>query len=159
MEAPITACIDVRFVARVDERPPVHRVDAHEHAEKIRALRNLIHAGLTRRALRFDAHFSGSGKNLARDQKRQDAGNEPVPRHIPAHQVVVVTTVAVPDKVGVVFVKANLAPGRKFRVSTPRALGEDAFAGLVLRDNLSERGAFRSGIFRVRVVVVKTRAV
>ena len=159
VEASITAGIDMRFVAGIDERPPVHRVDADDDAKKIRALRNLIYTGLTRRALGFDAHFSGSGKNLACDQKRQDSGHELVPRHIAAHQVIVVATVAVPDKVGVVFVKTNLAPGWKFRVSTPRALGQDAFAGLVLRDNLPEHAAFRRGIFRMRMIVVKTRAV
>src|SRR5437762_3055121 len=57
-------------------RPPVHRVDANDHAEKIRALRNLINARLTRSAFSFHAHFAGAGENLARDQKWQDRAED-----------------------------------------------------------------------------------
>ena len=63
------------------------------------------------------------------------------------------------DKVGVVFVKTNFLAGRQLLISASRALGENAFAGLFLRDNLPEGRAFWRGIFRMRMVVVKTGTV
>ena len=44
-------------------------------------------------------------------------------------------------------------------VSPPRTFRQDAFTGLVLRDNLPERGALGSGILRMRMVVVETGAI
>src|SRR5438270_5437498 len=114
METAITTRVHVRFVAGVDERTAIHRVDADDHAEKIRALRNLINSRLTRTALAFDAHLSGAGENLAGDQERQNGADDAVPRHIAPHEIVVVATVTVPEEVGVVLVKANFLPARQF---------------------------------------------
>ena len=52
----ITASVNVRFVPRVDQWPAIHRVNAHQHAEKICPLRDLISPRLTRRTLRFVGH-------------------------------------------------------------------------------------------------------
>src|SRR5438046_8735996 len=51
----ITASVNMRFVPRVDQWPEIHRVNAHQHAEKICPLRDLISPRLTRRTLRFGA--------------------------------------------------------------------------------------------------------
>ncbi len=72
VETPVTAAVGVRFVARVDERAAVHRVDADDHAEEIRPLRNLVQARLTGDALRLDAHLARARENLARDEEGQD---------------------------------------------------------------------------------------
>src|SRR5262249_59000021 len=99
---------NVRLVAGIDERSAIHGVDADYDAEEICALRNLIKARLTRRAFAFHAHFAGAGENLAGNQKRHDRADDSVPRTFPPRQVLILATVAVPEKVGVVFVKANL---------------------------------------------------
>src|SRR5437763_15594184 len=101
METAITTRVHVRFVAGVDERTAIHRVDADDHAEKIRALRNLINSRLARTALAFNAHLSGAGENLAGDQKGQDPADDAIPRHIAPHEIVVVATVTVSKKIGV----------------------------------------------------------
>ena len=67
--------------------------------------------------------------------------------------------VAVALEVGVVFVEpAALARG-EVRVAAAHAFLEHALAGFVLCDDVRERGAFGRGIFGVRVVVVKARAI
>ena len=48
----------MRFVARIDDRPPNHRVQIHERFEKIRPLRNLIVDGA---GLVFRADLAGPG--------------------------------------------------------------------------------------------------
>src|SRR6266545_7304200 len=98
----------MRFVTRVDQRAAVHRIDAHNHAEEVRTLRDLIDAGLALRTLGFDAHLARTRENLASYKKRQHSSNNPVPRDIASHQVIVVATVTMPGKVGVVFVKPNV---------------------------------------------------
>jgi hypothetical protein len=65
----------------------------------------------------------------------------------------------VPNKVGVILVETNLLPFRQLEISPPRTLGQYALAGFVLPDNLPKGSAFRRGIFRMRVVVVKARTV
>src|SRR5437870_7813251 len=149
----------MRLVTRVDEGPPIHRVDAHHYAEKIGALRDLIDSRIALTALRFDAHLPGAGENLAGDEKRQNARNDSVPCDIAAHQAIVVTTVTVPGKVGIVLVKPNFVAGRQVLISAPRALREDTLARLVLCNDLVKSCALRRGIFRVRVIVVKPGAV
>ena len=149
----------MRLVARIDQRTTIHGVNTYQHTEKIRALRNLKNTRLARRALRFDAHLSCAGEDLACDEKRQNAGDDAVPCDPAAHQVIIVTAVTVPDKVAVVLVKTDFVAGRQFLVSTPRAFGQDALAGLVLCHDLPERRAFRSRIFRMRVVVVESGAI
>src|SRR6266404_9470758 len=124
----ITTGIGVRLVARVHDRPTIHRVDADEHAEEIGALRNLIDARLTGGALGFDAHFAGAGKNLPCNQKWKNAGDNSIPWNVAAHQIIVVATVAVTEEVGVVLVKANFLAGFEFLVPPTRAFREDAFA-------------------------------
>src|SRR5262249_7803986 len=101
----------MRLVACVDQKAPIHRIDAHNNAEKIRALRDLIDAGLALCALGFDAHFAGTRKDLASNEKWQHSSDNPIPRDIASHQVIVVATVTVPGKVRVVFVKTNFKSG------------------------------------------------
>ena len=103
----IAAGVNMRFVPRVDQGPAVHCVNAHQHAEKIRALRNLKYPRLSRRALRFDTHLAGASEDLARDEKRQNARDDPVPCDLATYQVIVVTAVTVADKIGVVLVKTD----------------------------------------------------
>ena len=68
-------------------------------------------------------------------------------------------TVTVAGKIGVVLVKPNFVAGRQFLISAPRALRQDALARFVLCHDLPKRRAFRRGIFRMCVIVVKPRAV
>jgi hypothetical protein len=155
----IAACVGMGLVARIDQRAAIHCVNAHQDTEKIRALRNLKNIRLARCAFRFDTHFSSAGEDLAGDEKWQNTGNDVVPCDVATHQVIIVATVTVPDKVGIVLVKPNFIAGRQLLISPSRAFREDAFAGLILRHDLPKCGAFRGGIFRMRVIVVKTGAV
>src|SRR3954471_5753880 len=108
MKSPVLRWVRVRLITRIHERSFVHRIDAHEHAEEIRALRDLVNPWLTSRALGFDPELARSGKNLARDEKRDHTRHDLIPRHITSHQVVVVAAITVTDKIRVVFVEANL---------------------------------------------------
>jgi hypothetical protein len=69
------------------------------------------------------------------------------------------TAVTVPSEISVVLVEPNLMARRQLLISAARALGKNALASLFLRDNLLKSRAFRCGIFRMRVVVIKTGAV
>src|SRR5436309_14369126 len=101
----------MRLIARVDQRTAIHRVDAYHHAEKIGALRNLIDSRIPLAAFAFNPHFARAGENLASDKKRQDAGNDAIPRDIANHQVIVMATVAVTGKIGVVLIETDLVTG------------------------------------------------
>ena len=46
VKPPITARVHMRLVTGINQRAVIHRVNAHQHAEKIRALRDLINAWL-----------------------------------------------------------------------------------------------------------------
>src|SRR5512133_3332561 len=97
----------MRFVPSVHQWPTIHRINADEHTEEIRALRNLKHTGLTSRAFRFDAHLAGPSEDLSRNQKRKGPCNNAVPRNIAPHEVIIVAAVTVAQKVRVVFVKSD----------------------------------------------------
>src|SRR4029453_5921109 len=104
-------------------------------------------------------HVSSAGEDLAGGEERQNTGDDTIPCDVAAHQVIIVAAVTVPDKVGIVLVKPNFITGRQLLISSARALREDAFTGLILRHDLPKRGAFRGGIFRMRVIIVKTGSV
>ena len=159
VKAPVTAGIDMRFVARVDQRPAIHRVDADHHAEKICALRNLINSRLTRSAFSLHAHFAGASENLTGNQERQNRADDPVPRHIALHQIIVVAAVAVSEEIGVVFVEADFLTLRQLQIPPPRAFSENPLARFVLGHNLVERRALRRRIFRMGVIVVEARSI
>src|SRR5205814_6175235 len=110
-------------------------------------------------ALALNPHFPRAGENLPSDEKRQDAGDNPIPRDIAGHQVIVMATIAVAGKIGVVLVKADLVAVRQFFISAACALCKDALTGLILGTDLLERCALWRRIFRVRVFVVEPRAV
>src|SRR3954452_22111349 len=107
MEPPITPGVRVRLVARVHQRPFVHRVDARHGGKKIRPLRNLELTRLRLAALGFGAQFTCAGEYLARDQKWQDARDKLVPWEVTANEVVVVATIAVAREICVVLEEAN----------------------------------------------------
>src|ERR1700674_3783568 len=109
METPVFTGISVRFVTRMDNRAPVHRVDTDQDTKKIGALRDLENARLTRRAFAFNAHFTRAGKYLASDEKWNHFVDQPVPGDSPAHEIVVMATVTVSDKIGIVFVESDFA--------------------------------------------------
>ena len=127
--------------------------------KEIGALRNLVNPRLPRCALRLDPHLARAGEDLSGDEKRKDSGDNPVPRHISPHQVVVVATITVSRKIGVVLVEPHCLIVRQLQVAAARALRQDAFTGFLLRNQVAQSRAFRSGIFRVSMVVVKARAV
>src|SRR4029453_15522932 len=102
MKPAVAARVHMRLIAGVDQRTTIHRVDAHHHAEKIGALRNLIDSWIPLAALALNPHFPRAGKNLTSDKKRQDAGDDPIPRDIAGHQVIVGATGAWAGKIGVV---------------------------------------------------------
>ena len=160
VEAAVPGDIGVGLVAGIDDRAPVHRVDGDEHAEEIRALRNLEEARLAGSPLPFPAHLAGARIYLARDEERDHARDDAIPRHIAAHEIIVVATVGVADEVGIVLVEADLTAGvRELLVPAPGALFQDALAGLVLGDQLAEGGALRRRVLRVGVIVVEAGAV
>src|SRR4030095_14191404 len=102
----------MRLIACVDQRTTDPRVEANHDAEKIGAVGTLRDSRITLAALALNPHFPRAGENLASDKKRQDAGDDPIPRDIAGHQVIVMATVAVASKIGVVLVKADLVAGR-----------------------------------------------
>ena len=110
-------------------------------------------------ALRFDTHLSGARENLTSDKKRQNAGNNSIPRDVTAHQIIVVTAVTVAGKIRIVFVKPDFVAGRQLLISTPGALRKNALASFVLCYDLAKGCALRRGIFGMRVIVIKARAV
>src|SRR5207253_8965723 len=57
------------------------------------------------------------------------------------------------------FVEAKLPGLPAISISSPRTFRQDALAGFVLNHGLAKGWAFRRRIFRMRVIVVKTRAV
>ena len=85
MEPAITARIHMWLVTRVNQRAAIHRIDAHNHTEKISTLRDLIDAGLALRALGFDTHLASACENLTSNEERQHSSNDPVPRDIASH--------------------------------------------------------------------------
>jgi len=95
MEAAITFRIGMRFIASVNQRASIHCIDTYEHGEEIRALGDLIDAGLTGRALRFNTHLARARKNLAGNQKRQHGSDDALPRNIATHQVIVMAPITV----------------------------------------------------------------
>src|SRR5262245_15136947 len=111
MKPAVATCVHMRFVASVDQRPAIHRVDAHDNAEKIGALRDLENSRIPLAAFAFNPHLSCAGKNLASNKERQDTGNNPVPWDIASHQVIVMATVAVAGEISVVLVKPDLMVG------------------------------------------------
>ncbi len=67
------------------------------------------------------------------------SADHPVPRHVAAHQEIIVAAVAVADEIRVVLVEPHLAVGQQLLVPAPGALGEDALARLVLGDEFAQR--------------------
>ncbi len=65
MEPPVFARIGMGLVPRIYDRPPVHRIDAHQHAKKVSSLRNLKNARLASGTLTFNAKFSGTREDLS----------------------------------------------------------------------------------------------
>ena len=149
VEAAVPADIGVGLVAGVDDGAAVHCVDGNQDAEKIRALGNLEKAGLAGSLLPFHAHLAGAGVNLPGDEKRDDAGDDAIPRDVAAHEVIVMAAVGVADEIGVVLVEANFAAGiGQLFVAAPGALLDDALAGFVLRDQLAQRASTRASSTR-----------
>src|SRR5215469_3507832 len=109
MESPIFSWIRMRLISRVHDGSPVHRVDAHQYTEEIGPLRNLKHSGLTGRPLSLNPEFTRSRKDLPGNQKRNYIRYQAVPRNRPAHDVVIVTSVAMAYEVGVILVEPDLA--------------------------------------------------
>src|SRR6185369_10438098 len=117
MKPSVATRVYMRFIACIDQRTTIHRIDAYNDAEKIGTLRNLKDSRIPPAAFAFNPHFPGAAKDLASDQKRQNTGNDPIPRNVAGHQVIVMATVAVPGKISVVLIKADLVPGRQFLIS------------------------------------------
>jgi hypothetical protein len=148
--------VGVRLVARINQGPAVHRVDADQLGEEIGALRNLEAAGAAV-VLAFPADLARAGVELARDEERRHGVHEAFPRDDAGDEVVVVAAVAVAAEIGVVLVELDRA-GAAAR-DLARAFLEQALARLVLRDDVHQRGALGRGVLGVGVVVVETRAV
>src|SRR5207247_7658294 len=121
----VAARVHMRLVTRVDQRSSIHRVDAHNHTEKIGALRDLINTRLALPAFCFDTHLAGARENLSRDEKRQNTGDDFVPCDVATHQVIVVTTVTMPGEVRIVLVEPNFVTGWQLLISAPCTLREN----------------------------------
>ncbi len=92
MEPPVLRRIRMRFVARIDDRPPNHRVQIHERFEKIRPLRNLIVDGA---GLVFRADLAGPGINRPRHKERREDLGDAFKWHRPRHEIILVVPIAV----------------------------------------------------------------
>ena len=136
VEPAILAGIGVRLIPRIHQRAAIHGVDADQNAKEIRSLRNLKYPGLTGRALRFNPHLAGASKNLSRDQKREGARDDAVPWDVAPHQVIIVATVAMTEKVGVIFIKPDPFAVRQVRIPASGAFGQNPFARFLLGHNL-----------------------
>ena len=149
----------MRFIACVDNWAPVHRVDADQNAEKICSLRDLKNPWANRRTFPLDPHCACAGEDLACDKKWNDITDDSIPGDIPAHEIVVMASVTMPNEVGIVLIKADLSLRQQLFVSPTRTLTKDALPSFLLRHNLPQRGALGRRVLRMGVVVVKTCAV
>src|SRR4051812_26307878 len=107
MESAKTLRVRMRLVARIDNRPPLHRIDTLQFAEEIAPLRYLK-GGRDKSIFRFHRELSRPGNDLARDQKRLNPIGEIVPRQRTGQQVILMAAVAMAQEIRVVFVKPNL---------------------------------------------------
>ena len=146
----------MRLVARVDEGPPLHRIDALQLAEKVAALRNLK-ARRKKLILGLDCELARAGKNLPGHQERLDALRQCFPGERTGQKIVFVAAVAVAAEVGIVFVQAD--GDAALLGEMVGASDQNTLARAVVRDQFVERAAFRGAVFRVRMVVVKPRTV
>src|SRR5207237_8494762 len=110
-------------------------VNTDQGVEEIRRSAKLNTPGLPRCALRLNPHLAGAGKNLSRNQKRQSSGDDAIPWDIAPHQVIVVATVAVTEKVGVVFVEPDLLTACQVSIPASGAFGQNPFARFLLSHN------------------------
>ena len=156
MQAAIGVRIGVRLVAGVDNRAFHHRVKADFRLEKIGALRNLKWR-LPRPVFRPD--FSRAGENLARHEKRGELLGQPLERHAPVNEIILMIAVTVAFIIAVVFVNQHLLIARQQRIGRQHALMQDALSGLLVNHNIFGVRAFRRRIFRVRVINVESRPV
>ena len=158
MQPPILCPVRMGLVARIENGPVVHRVHTQLRFHKIRPLRELKGARHKAGLLGFHTHLPCAGDHLAADQERQEPLHQLRERQCPWNEVVIVAAITVTVKVGIIFVELNMRPAQPLIATICRAL-HNALPRPVMRQEIFERPAFRGRILRVRVVVVKPRAV
>jgi hypothetical protein len=158
VQAPIFLGIGMRLGPRVDDASRGRGGGRRFFMNMLRALRNKI-LGLPRDL----QNFSGAGINLPGDEE----GNQLL-RHlpkidVPAHEVVLMTTVRIAERVGVVLENVDFAGqplfAQSFLCGGQTSL-EQAFACLVVHDKVEDVVAFRGRIFGMAAgILIKTRPV
>jgi hypothetical protein len=155
VQPPVTVGVGVRLVAGVDDAALQRGLQPDLDLDVVGSLREL-EARLV--AGRPDADPAGAGDHLAGHQKRGQPGDDGRERRLPAHQVVLVRPVGRALAVDIVLVQLQLGGTRHAR-DVPGGGLHHPLARLVPDHRVQRVGAFRGGVFGVRVVDVEPRAV
>jgi hypothetical protein len=134
VEPAVFLAIGMRLVAGVHDRPLHHRVESDLGLEEIRALGDLVGAGVS---TILAADLARPTPDLARREERQQGLDDLLERRASIHQVVLVAAVAVALAVAVVLVDQHLRAFGQQRVRLATAHLHDPLAGLLVDDDVA----------------------
>ena len=140
MKAAIKLAVGVWLVAGVDDRTALHGVHALEFGEEIAALRDLK-PWTNELVFFFPTELASAADDLARHEERDHRRAQHVPREFARHQVVLMATVAVAAKVGVVLIEQDWIV--RVLVDVFDARHEERVASVILLEKLEQVAAFR----------------
>src|SRR5450755_3303251 len=148
----------MRLVTRVDDGPAACRGTRHTFPDVLGALADAVD-----RAAWGGQDFAGAADDLAGHEERNEDVGEPAELTLPTDQIVLVTSVGVAGRVGVVLEQVDVAGNAFFAQPTfgvDEQTFEGALAGLVVDHQVDDVVALRCRVFRVAAdVEVKARAI
>jgi hypothetical protein len=156
VQATVLLGIGVRLVARVDDRPRVHRLEADLGLQEVRALGDLVLRVLE---VVLGADLARAGEDLSSDEEGHQVLDDAGEGTAAVHEVVLVGPVAVALGVRVVLVDEDPLLGRRGGLGPHARDVQDALARLVPHDEIAGVRALRRRVLGVRVVDVEARAV
>ena len=156
MESAVLLAICVGLVTRIDDRALDHRIERDFGLEEVRALGELIVAGMP---AVLAADLAGAAPDLARREEGKQGLDDLLEGRAAVHQIVLVAAVAVALAVAVVLVDQHLRAGRQQLVRLAAADLDDALAGLLVDHEIPCVRDFRARVLGMRVIDVVTRAV
>ena len=156
VEAPVLLGVGVGLVARVDDRPAVHRLEADLGLEEVRALRNLIVAVLD---VVLGADLACPRVDLPRREKWHEVLDDAGEGHLAIHQIVLVGAVGVALAVGVVLVDQDPLLRRRHGFGAGARQVQNALARLVPDHAVPGIGRLGRRVLGVGVVHVEARPV
>lgn len=148
VEAAVPLRVGVRFVPGVDDRPGAGGRGADALPDVLGTLADAVD-GSARRL----EHLARAADELPGDEEGDEDVREPGEFSVPGHEIVLVASVGVSRRVGVVLEEIDVA---RDSLLVQAAFGvdeqafENALARLVVRDQFGQVVAFRGCIFRMR---------